>query len=1293
MATDLRQNPALQAELDILMRLSTPSDSAIGRYGMTPMHLVDAVANGVKVPADVASLVGEWDSKSMSEKYQTQSDLQTWMKQHPSVNDRIAERYYEGVVRNRAGGSGHAALLMWSDPGATMKDMESLGIDSKDLSTDPKALKLLLQHIEQNGSEDRRQRVSLVRHLSPMLDYAKTIQPIDPMEKPALPTPILPKEPVPYPSMETTDKWLQYGHSAAYQESIKDYGDILGHDTMQAALQLRTGVDRDTNARRLLGRAYTGEALESVDGPVDMALELGVAPYGIAKATADIIHTQLAGDMDLTQRLKEGVFAAPLIVGSIFAGRFAAAGRSGVRGMTEAAPAEKVQEAKDVFTQQLTSARQVRQGIETRLKTYEAAGDVENAKKAKRELSQARRKENFLATILDNEKGEAEIRRLEYWKQGLQEEGASLAQIKDVDRRIAAAQRRLVDAQEALKLPTKQALNKSLETWQNLKKSAKVPDEQMHSAAEELVRSGKVSLETIMSRGIDKALNPIEAQAEAMVANKLADHIDALAKVYAKSDGSIIATNELVNTLNAGAIVLGKVRRSDTRLGQAVHALAGKSSKFEGLIGTVEGLDNMTLPAFVQTFQTAKTDIDKVAQLRKLAQPGVFKGSAMQLITNNLISSPSTATWNVISMGAMTLSRMNELRLLGKLDPKHFAQDEAGTFASALVGYYGRLLSGDVKAKEAWNEAFQKASLRSTGIDEGITTKYNFRNTISAQRLGLTGLWGRAVDTAGYAINLPTQVSAWADAAVSVGIKDAMAKTLAHRRATLELQAEQDIGAKLTKAQMDARILAREQEILADENANIMVDGKPYLIRDLAAEDASVISMMGKLQSQSLGGVESWMNNSLIARMVIPFPHPFLQTAEMALERTPIGRLLPNMKADLAAGGARAAAARAKLATGNQTAALFAMFAGTAYAADEMGAGDWIGYTGSGPFRENQKSLWAATHRADTLRIAGKEFPLSKLGPVGQVMSATADVMGLINEGINVGDKAFTDTAIDLTARLSAAWTTLVVSELFAADVKDIVHGLVQGNAAAVERVLERKATMAVPAGALVKDVMNIVNDVRQVYDTTLSELKFVTPLNFWGDPTRYYGTQNPLATLIGLTERNAPDFERKNKIAEQLIADDVGVSAPGKNISVNGVDVELTLDQMYAMREFFGYAKFEDHGTLVDGLEKMISNPLYRSLAKGSGEDSVLGTRLSKGSKQAYINMLVSARKEAAAKWLLSPEPISGVDFPVSPFAHELQGKVKMAVQSRQWEMEHPSTPNTPGTAGTLPFAFPNMQ
>lgn len=1302
MAEDLRQNPAIQAELDVIamlessrgkqLRPSNPEELSFGTYHLNAMGLVDAVNNGVSVPAKVKEIVGDWNGKSTSDRYQVQHDLFQWMTQNPQDTDRVAEQYYTAVVRPRAKNVGPAAIMYWQSPGATQKDLSTLGIDPSDLDKDPKALNRFLDHVETSGQHDRASRARSLRESLPLLDYTKTIKPPDPKTLPMTPKgPIKQFDPrVPYPTTEVTDPWMQHGHAVAYQESIKDYGDILGTETMAAATRLQAKIDMDPQSRRLLSRAYAQEGVTEADSPVDTALDFGVAPYGLARATADVVHAQFQGDQDFIDRVKNGAIAAPLIIGGIFGHKFRNAAKTKTLGMTEAAAPEKVKEATDTYTKELASLKQVREGIEIRLKTVEAAGDEDATKLAKRELTQARRKEHFFETILDNDKGEAEIRRLEYWKQGLQEEGADLKKIQAVDKRIESAKARLQLAQDALRMPSSEAVKRSLEVWKNLEKSAHVPTQVNQAAAEALIRDGKVSLETIMARDIDAALNPIAAQAEAILANNVSRYIDDAATVYKKSDGSIIAAHQMVAALSMGAAVLGKVRRSDVRLGQAVKALEGKSHDLRALSGMVEGLDVHSLPAFTQIWKTASTDLDRVSQLRRLSNPGVFKGSVMQILTNNLISSPSTAFWNVVSMGAMTVSRMNELRLLGKLDPAHFAHDEAGTFGTALVGYYGKLLSGDVKARKAWDAQFQQASLRSGNIDPGVMEKYNFRQSISAASLGITGSWGGAVNTLGNMINLPTQFSAWADAMVSVGIKDAMAKTLAHRQAILELQAEQSLGLKITDQQVKTRLAAREQEILANENAMIMVDGKATLIRDLAAEDASVISMTGKLQSQSLGGVEKWMNNSLVARMIIPFPHPFLQTMEMALERTPIGRLLPHMKADLAAGGARAAAAKAKLATGNQTAAVMAMFAGLSYVADDS---DWIGYTGSGPFKQSQKSLWAATHRADTIRIGGKEIMLAKLGPVGQVMSATADVMGVINEGINYGDKSFSDTALSLAAHISAAWTHLAVSELFAADVKDVIAGFVEGDASAFERVIERKGTMLVPAGAFVRDLTNILTETRQQLQTAVGPLKFVEPTNFWGDPTRYFGTQNPLATLIGLTERNAPDFDRKNKVAERLIADDVGVTAPGKHLSFGDVSVELSLEQMYAMREYFAKAHLPGSGVvkagdLLTGLESIVASPLYAKLVNGRGENADQQTRFGAGSKQDMVNMYVSKRKEAAKAWLVGK----------SQWGQEIQERVALTKQAREYDLKNPQgVPPTAnpgaGSSRTSPMTLGGVQ
>ncbi|HJS83080.1 MAG TPA: hypothetical protein VJ742_09635, partial [Nitrososphaera sp.] len=475
-----------------------------------------------------------------------------------------------------------------------------------------------------------------------------------------------------------------------------------------------------------------------------------------------------------------------------------------------------------------------------------------------------------------------------------------------------------------------------------------------------------------------------------------AKHVQMLAEAYETSGGNLKLGHELRKSIAQYASMFA-VPVQQMRLGQAIKSIEGtsiQSRTFNEIMRNLEGVDPIALN---RIWSIAQSDRHKLSLLKNLANPGVFKGSVMQVLVNSLISSPATAFWNTMSMGAMSLSRANELRILGKIDPVRNAPDNASLFLTSLYGFYGKIIAGDVAARKTMKTALKDANIYAdTATAQGLRDKYsfNFRESIP----------GRA----GKIINFPTQLTAYTDAIFGTAIKTAASEVAANNAVWMEKSASR---LTMSEAQFQTELKLARASKLSDENATVMFQGKPTLIKDIADNEAAKITLMANPETEAGKYIEAMSKNSLLARMVIPFPRPFILSAEQALQHFPVVvKWMPTVSADLAAGGARGAAAQAKITNGTQMAGLFAMFAGAAYAFQNEDGTEKFGFTGSGPSVKEQRAMWAATNRPDTLYVGGKEISLAKLGYPGQVMAATANVMGFINDAANMGH-----TDIDVT--------------------------------------------------------------------------------------------------------------------------------------------------------------------------------------------------------------------------------------------------------------------------------------
>jgi len=123
-----------------------------------------------------------------------------------------------------------------------------------------------------------------------------------------------------------------------------------------------------------------------------------------------------------------------------------------------------------------------------------------------------------------------------------------------------------------------------------------------------------------------------------------------------------------------------------------------------------------------------------------------------------------------------------------------------------------------------------------------------------------------------------------------------------------------------------------------------------------------------------------------LGRLLIPFKNTPINIMTYSFERTPFAPLMKSVRADFAAGGARADIATARMVTGSMMLSL---------AMDEAFNGN---ISGSGPRHPGERANWLRQgNQPYSVRVEGEWLSINRLDPVGFNLGFGADLAEIIN--------------------------------------------------------------------------------------------------------------------------------------------------------------------------------------------------------------------------------------------------------------------------------------------------------
>lgn len=258
-----------------------------------------------------------------------------------------------------------------------------------------------------------------------------------------------------------------------------------------------------------------------------------------------------------------------------------------------------------------------------------------------------------------------------------------------------------------------------------------------------------------------------------------------------------------------------------------------------------------------------------------------------------LLSGPKTHIVNTLSNASVIGMQIFERGVASRIGQA--LGDTGGVeLGEATVQFFG-VVEG---FKDALRYAWKTAKTGETGFGMGKVEAPR-QGAISSEALNLSssGWVGRAVDGIGSLIRLPGR---------ALAVEDEFFKSVAYRaelKAQALRQASREVHAgQVAPDQLKARIAE-------------LVDNPPEHIR-IASVDQAMYSTFTNAPGKLAQSLSRLSNEYLAVKVLLPFVRTPANILKFVFERTPLAPLMQQVRADVAAGGARRDLALARMSTG-----------------------------------------------------------------------------------------------------------------------------------------------------------------------------------------------------------------------------------------------------------------------------------------------------------------------------------------------------------------------------------------
>lgn len=470
-------------------------------------------------------------------------------------------------------------------------------------------------------------------------------------------------------------------------------------------------------------------------------------------------------------------------------------------------------------------------------------------------------------------------------------------------------------------------------------------------------------------------MNAAQAVAARRLLNSSAEQIVQLAKIAEAPNASAADIFNFRRAMAVHYAIQSEVVAARTETARALQAWAipasatkARSQAIADLIAQGGGAgDIQALAKAVSGVADNPTAINTMA--RELGR-GRFGAAMYQVWINGLLSSPKTHAVNILSNAMTSLYAIPERYMAAGISKAFYnGEIQTGEAAAQAFGMVKGIRDG-LRLVYMGNKADGKQGV-SDVFDAFVKVEGTQQNAFSADALGLdpAGSFGWGIDMLGKLVNAPGS---------ALNAEDKFFKTIAYR---MELQAQ---------AYRQAAAEGLDGKDAAERIVDIL-NNPPDNLRAEALDMSHYQTFTNALSPgarQALGGIAKTPLLGPVFRLVVPFVKTPTNILKYTFARTPLAYASSAIRADISAGGARAAQAHARVALGSMIMlSVMDMTAeGTITGAGPL-AGDMDKTSG---LRKTQRGVGAPPPYS--VKIGDRWYAYNRLDPIGMMMGMGADM-------------------------------------------------------------------------------------------------------------------------------------------------------------------------------------------------------------------------------------------------------------------------------------------------------------
>lgn len=656
---------------------------------------------------------------------------------------------------------------------------------------------------------------------------------------------------------------------------------------------------------------------------------------------------------------------------------------------------------------------------------------------------------------------------------------------------------------------------------------------------------------------------------------------------YAIQSEVVAARTETARALQAWAIPAGATKARSQAISDLIMQSGGAG-------------DLQSLARAVTVAGDNPTGLNTIA--RELGR-GKFGKAMYQVWINGLLSGPKTHIANILSNSMVAGWAIPERYLASGFSKAFYNGDiETGEVMAQAFGAVKGIRDG-FRLMYLGNKANGRDGL-SDIFDQFGKLDVEYPNAISAEAFGFSpdGGMGYGIDMLAKVVNVPGSLLQAEDKLFkSIGYRMEL-NALAYRQAATEGLEGRDFASRVA-------------DILNNPPDNLKADALKV------ADYQTFTNPLGK-QGQAM---QTFVQKTPGLKWIIPFMRTPTNIVKYTFERTPLAYMSGRIRADIAAGGARASQAHARVALGSLLMLTMA----------DMSMEGVI--TGGGPLDPDVQKAWRdAGNMPYSIKAGGRSWQYSRTDPIGMMIGIAADITEtLSNSDEEDGGKLVTAGATALASNLASKTYLSGIFEFISAidprnPTSDLskwamnqtgslvpFSSLVRSINGANDDVLRDTKDAVVGDDAKPDAIAGFLNELVNMQKKQIPGLSDTLPArrSLWGDEIK---TSSGLGWAYDMLSPIASRLDNPDAVDQVIVDNRIKVGMPQRQI--NGV--ALNAEQYSQYVELAGRPAKE-------ALDEMVKSQGFKAMSDGPD-----------GMKAQIVNNIINSYREAAKAQMIAADP-----------------------------------------------------